>query len=213
MVSKKTKIAILIIIAVVVVSVTIPGIFIGMFIHKEATRPKDSDNPDEKMFTMTDYNLVNSPPTTSEGYLNEGESYRYDYSPPLEDGDLLRLIRVRLTWRDEEDMAEGLTQYDNEPDSFYVMGRWDSPKEDSNTAFIGSGAGKNMYDGEGLAWFEVLINHYSADSINGKGLWNITILMSYAGDHVHPSEKVPPQPDDGNSYQMSIEIEIYKPTS
>ena len=96
MVSRTTKIAILIIIAVVAFCLLTPVVILGIFIRSEMSRPKDSGDPDEKMFSMTDYDVVSGSPVSHEGYLNEGESYRYDYMPHLGEGDLLRLIRVKL---------------------------------------------------------------------------------------------------------------------
>ena len=186
-------------------------VILGMFIYKETVRPKDSDNPADEMFSMANYDVVSSTATEYEGYLNEGDNYRYDHIPPMQEGDLLRLIRVSLRWTDEPDIADGHTQYDNEPDRFYLVLKWQSQAPGDDTVLIGSAAGQNLYDGEGLIQFHILLTHYSADSTDGMGAWNVTVHMVSAGDHIHPSEKIPNQPDDGNAYQLNVEVEIYRP--
>jgi hypothetical protein len=206
----KKKVVFFSIMAVFIIILILLGVFFGMFIVKEATRPKESDDPQTDMFSLNDFNIVDSPTTTYEGYLPEAQSQRYDYYPPLDTGDLMRWIMVTVTWRDEEDYSQGVLQYTNEPDSFSVSGKWEGGGGEEDPILIATGADTNVHDGEGRAYFELLVTHRQKASNKGSGLWNITVHMSVAGDHKNVSEKVRTQPDEGNSFTCVIESEIYK---
>ena len=117
-ISKEFKIGLMVAAGSIVLTLVVLGT-LGYILSDEISIDRQTKE-EEKMFSLDDYDVVSVEPVTFDGYLNEGENYRYDYTPPLESGELLRWIKVTLTWTDEEDYSVGIIGYTNEPDSFYI---------------------------------------------------------------------------------------------
>jgi hypothetical protein len=173
------------------------------------------DKPKEIPFNLDTYDVDHMDEMIGGGYLEEQTSSAHEYMIGLEERQLLRSLKITVTWEDEPDKEQGVIgvrNLENQPDSFSLdiqyLGDPDNPSE---TAFSESeGPASNSKGSSGIVTFFEDFDHTSADSLNGTGDWVITVTCENAGDY---EGRFTNEADDGNNYIIEVELRIYVPPS
>jgi len=207
-ISREFKIGIMVGFALIVLTLIVLGIVFYIF-SDDITAPKEGKQQ-AQMFSVDDYQVVPLTPMTFDGYLAEGASQDFDYTPQIESGEMLRSITVSVTWTDEDDEQRGLIMYENQGDEFGITLTW---QQSASEELLGSSAVPvaNMHGQTGYVMTDILVRHYNEGSTKGEGPWTVTIVCGECGDHNANSDRIAPIADEGNSYSAVIDADVYRP--
>ncbi len=164
-------------------------------------------------FDIRSYKEVDGVTHTFNGQVSENEAFLEEYTlNKPEDGSLINSISFRLTWTDEDDIRRIVRTFENEGDELGISVLL--PLNDETGQVLISAESeltRNTHGSSGEVTLQVNIGHVDLESLNGTGVWEISVICGDCGDLKAPTPALTMYEDTGNAFSMTVEVVYLKP--
>ena len=164
-------------------------------------------------FDIKTYEKIDGITHTFNGHVSENGVFLEEYTLTRpEDGSLISSISFKLTWTDEDDIRRIIRTFENEGDELGISVLLPSNDETGQVEISNSSVVvRNTHGSPGEVTLQVDIVHDEISSINGTGVWEISIICGDCGDLRAPTPALTMYEDTGNTFSMTIEVSYLSP--